>query len=91
MVRRKIGRKLTERQFYCVKCKRVKSRPVDDICFLDLSSQIHRCIPALSGECPTCGTYLYKFVSHAKAGRLRKKYGYCRGSKPIKNCSRRRR
>ena len=68
--------KLTENQFYCLKCQnRFKARK-SDICLDTLRNNV----PALHTVCHNCdSTHCYKFVKRSPENldRLTRKYGNC--------------
>jgi len=71
-------KKLTERQFYCVKCKARRTIPAEDICTKVYSNKrmYDGKVPTLKAECK-CGTSLTKFVKHDAYDKLAAKYGKC--------------
>ena len=73
--------KLSERQFYCVACRKIRTRPVDDICFHVYHNSVRRDAPALRSVCAVCETNLTKFVSDKAEGRLERKYAKCSAKK----------
>ena len=71
--------KLTERQFYCVKCRSKCTLPKDDICFIVFKNKqmYNGKVPALHSECPRCNTNVTKFVKHSTQKTMENKYGKC--------------
>jgi hypothetical protein len=70
--------KLSEKQFYCVSCRKRVSLHQDEICFLKLKNKkVKGGVPALNGQCNKCDTSLYKFVKRTKSETLKNKYGKC--------------
>ena len=76
---RKLKSKLTQRQFYCVKCRSRKTIQADDICVKKYTNKriIGGYTPTLKGKCNTCGTTLTKFIKHKDEEKLTAKYGKC--------------
>ena len=67
----KLKTKLTETEFYCVKCKkRCKSDP-SVMCVKTLKNGA----VALQGSCNKCDCVMYKFVARSKHDKLAHKYG----------------
>ena len=76
---RKLGSKLTEQEFYCVKCRgRVKVRAEDMCVTVFRNKRMKGGSPALRAKCPKCGTNLTKFRKHDAKERLTRKYGRCK-------------
>ena len=73
-----MGRKLKEKQFYCVTCRNRVTCHSDNI-FLKTYKVKHRTnvqyVPALKCHCPGCGQSLTKFVSLKNERQLSEKYG----------------
>lgn len=67
---------MTERQFYCVKCKKRVTAKADDIEFVryNNSKMPDGYIPALRSECPKCDTNMTKFIPFSKEDKMEDKY-----------------
>ena len=74
-----MANRMTERQFYCVKCRKRVTLSTDDICFKNIknSKMIGGNVPALVGKCRECNTNLTKFIKHDSAVTMKDKYGTC--------------
>ena len=72
----KLKKKLSQNEFYCVKCrKRTKG---DDICVKVLKNKkIKGGVPSLVADCAKCQTVLYKFIKQNKKDSMIKKFGKC--------------
>lgn len=67
-----LHKKLTEKQFYCVSCrKRVNG---DNIKIRSVHNYKVGSIPTMKAICHRCDSKLNKFVKRSKAPALRKKY-----------------
>lgn len=62
--------KLRQNEFYCVSCRKKVRIPSDEI---TLEYDIAR-KPRLTAYCHRCETALYKYVRHAQADRLARKF-----------------
>lgn len=71
--------KLTERQFYCVKCRTKRTLSANDICvkIYKNSRMYDGMVPTLRSLCPECDTNLTKFVKHDLVDYYMDKYGDC--------------
>jgi hypothetical protein len=65
--------KLTETEFYCVKCKHRCKSNKSDMCVKTLKNGA----VALRGSCNKCDCVMYKFVGRCKQDNLINKYGSC--------------
>ena len=66
---------LSERDFYCVKCRNTVTLPASDIkVIVYKNARLVNGSPALVGECK-CGTKVTKFIKHDDKEKLTKKYG----------------
>ena len=72
----KLNKKLSQNEFYCVKCrKRTKG---EDICVKVLKNKkIKGGVPSLVADCVKCETVLYKFIKKNKKDSMIKKFGKC--------------
>jgi len=72
-------KKMTERQFYCVSCRKRVTIPSADICFKNIknSKMVGGKMPSLVAYCEKCDCNLTKFVKHSKAKSLKSKYRKC--------------
>ncbi len=68
---------LSEREFYCVKCKKRVTVPAEDICVKVYKNQ-RGDSPALVGHCAKCGTKVTKFIKADSTAAMAKKFGRCR-------------
>jgi len=72
----KLKKKLSQNEFYCVKCRRREKGT--DICVKMLKNKkIKGGVPTLVADCKKCDTVLYKFVKRTDKDKLIKKYGKC--------------
>ena len=70
--------KMTQQQFYCVKCRKRVTIPKDDICLrIVKNKKAGRDVPMLSGWCKECGVAVNKFVAVADVPKLAKKFKQC--------------
>ncbi len=71
--------KLTERQFYCVSCRKRVTMPADDICVKVFANKrmYDGKAPALRSQCSSCGTNLTKFIPHDSTAKMTTRYGKC--------------
>ena len=66
---------LSEREFYCVKCRKTVTLPASDIkVTVYKNARFTNGSPALVGECK-CETKVTKFIKHDDKERLKSKYG----------------
>jgi hypothetical protein len=66
---------LSERDFYCVKCRKTVTLPASDIkVTVYKNARFAGGSPALVGECK-CGTKVTKFIKHDDKEKLKSKYG----------------
>lgn len=66
---------LSEREFYCVKCRKTVSLSASDIkVVVYKNARFANGSPALVGECK-CGTKVTKFIKHDDKEKLKTKYG----------------
>jgi hypothetical protein len=75
----KLKTKLTQNQFYCVKCCKRISALTDNICVTEYKNKkaTGGYTPALRSYCITCDTPLTKWIKHKDVDRLIDKYGNC--------------
>ena len=68
---------LTEKQFYCVVCRKKVSAKADDIGVKVYKNRIAKYgeTPTLKAYCSSCDTNLTKFIKYKDQTRLTKKYG----------------
>ena len=70
--------KLTQQQFYCVKCRKKVSSSAGDMCVQTFKNKkVKGGSPALRSVCVKCGTNLTKFIKKVDKVKLTKKYGKC--------------
>ena len=74
--KRKTKKKMTEREFYCVSCRKRVTLHADDICLKSYTTKGRKTY-ALRGACGKCDHMLTKFVSKDHAAKLKAKYGTC--------------
>lgn len=65
---------MTERQFYCVQCRRRIIRSADHICVRKTRNNRFQMV----SSCEGCKYDLYKFVSKDRYPVLAKRYGTCK-------------
>ena len=71
--------KLNQNQFYCVKCRKIKTAKADDICvkiYKNYKMSSGK-VPTLKAECQTCETNMIKFIKHNSTTKMQDKYGKC--------------
>ena len=72
------NKKLKQREFYCVKCRKRVSVPADDICVtVYKNKKVKGGVPALVGACKKCDTNVNKFIKRNDKDKLSDKYGRC--------------
>ena len=69
--------KLSETQFYCVKCRKAVTVKADDMCVKVYRNKRAGMTPTLKGQCVYCDTSLTKFIARDSTKDMTSKYGKC--------------
>lgn len=69
---------LKEREFYCVKLRKVVTCKTEDICVKVFKNKRSGNTPALRAICPKTGIQLTKFIKRDSADKMIEKYGKCK-------------
>lgn len=67
---------MKERQFYCLSCRKRVTLKKDDIRITRFNNKkVGRKVPAMVGNCESCGTFVSKFICEAIEADLVVEYG----------------
>lgn len=69
-----LGRKLKQREFYCVKCRKPVTASASDIC---VRKPRRAKSPMMTAYCSKCDCNLNKFIKKSVASNMTRKYGKC--------------